>query len=107
MPGSRYKRKPRQKNKRSCSHGPGCVKCTWEARVKDKFLDKWVKSKPGTGRKSNQKDCKDSAKYWAGRMKSDYLKDLNSDLQAQYLDPINALFEGVLTSSDASNPCGA
>lgn len=104
--GARFNIKKRTKEitKRSCSTGPGCKKCSWSAEIWDKFLNKRVKKKSGEGKKSNQKDCKKSAKSWAGRLKSQYLEEVNSELKAQYEDPINALF-GFLDGDDASAPC--
>lgn len=106
--GGRFEinKKTKEKNKRSCSSGKNCVKCTWEVKVKDKFLNQWVKSKSGTGKRSDEKDCKKSAKNWGGRKKTEYLDALNSDLKAQYEDPINALFS-FLTGADASDPCAS
>jgi len=48
--------------------------------------------------------AKKSAKSWAGRLKSQYLEEVNKELKAQYEDPINALF-GFLDGDDASAPC--
>lgn len=86
--------------------------CDWSVKIKDKYTGDWVAKTTTCGQKQcstkykSRNKCKDAAKDWRNGKVNKYKASMTSDLKSLYKDPIDKLFDGVLSGSDSSNPCG-